>query len=326
MLSGFACAIPAVMATRTIESRKDRLLTMLAIPLVSCSARLPVYLLVVATVFASTPPFLGFLSAGALVLLAMYGLSVVAALGAAAILRRTVLRAPVPTLILELPPYRRPLFRNLAVNVWLQVRSFLLEAGTVILALTVLLWALLSYPRSGETTREFEVLRLEARVSRQGPDLDARLAELDSSEAGRRLRESAGGRLGHAIEPALAPLGFDWRLGVGIVGAFAAREVFVSTLGIVFDIADADEGSAPLREALQKARWPDGRPLLTPLVGVCLMVFFVLACQCMSTLSVVARESGSWKWAVFLFAYMTVLAYVVTLAVRLVGRALGFAG
>jgi len=324
MLSGFACAVPAVMSTRTIESRKDRLLTMLVIPLTSCSARLPVYMLVVATVFDAGSVSFGPLSAGAFVLLAMYSLSVAAALGAAAVLRRTVLRAPPPTLILELPPYRRPLLRNVAVNVWLQVRAFLHEAGTVILACTVILWALLSYPRLESTTRAFAERRDEAARTLRGEALHERMAELATAEAGERLRESVAGRVGHAIEPALAPLGFDWRIGVGILGAFAAREVFVSTLGIVFDIAEADEASVPLRDALQRATWPDGRRLLTPLAGVALMVFFVLACQCMSTLAIVAREAGSWRWAAFMFAYMTVLAYVVTLAVYQGGRALGW--
>lgn len=323
MLSGFACAIPAVMATRTIESRTDRLITMLALPFTSCSARLPIYLLVVATVFRGDEPVLGFLSTGSLVLLSMYLLSVMAALAAAAVLRRTVLKAPRPTLILELPPYRRPLFRNLAVNVGQQVRSFLVEAGTVILSLTIILWVLLSYPRLDATTELFAARGAEARETLHGDALDARLAEIDSAEAGQRLRESVAGRLGHVMEPALEPLGFDWRIGVGILGAFAAREVFVSTLGIVFDIADADESNESLREALKHATWPDGRPLLTPLTGVCLMVFFVLACQCMSTLGVVARESRSWKWPAFLFAYMTGLAYTVTFLIHQAGRALG---
>ena len=324
MLSGFACAIPAVLATRTLENRKDRLVTMLALPFTSCSARLPIYVLVVATVFHGDALVLGVISTGALVLLAMYSLSVAATLAAAAVLRRTVLKGPAPALILELPPYRRPLLRNLIVNAAAQVRSFLVEAGTIILAMTVILWALLSYPRSAATTREFEALRAEARSSAQAEPLRERLSALRAAEAGRRLRESAGGRLGRALEPVLRPLGFDWRLGVGILGAFAAREVFVSTLGIVFNIEDADETNESLREALRRARWPDGRPLLTPLTGVCLMVFFVLACQCMSTLSVITRESGSWRWAAFLFGYMTVVAYVVTAVVQQAGRALGY--
>ena len=292
MLSGFSCAVPAVMATRTIESRTDRLLTMLVLPLMSCSARLPVYVLITATVFAPGTRF-GFLSAGAVLLFAMYMLSVVAALTAAAVLRRTVLKGPGAPLVLELPPYRLPAPRVLLFNVWQRVRAFLIGAGTVILALTIVLWALLSYPRASAET------------------------------AGEQLRHSFAGRLGHAIEPAIAPLGFDWRIGVGIIGAFAAREVFVSTLAIVFDIESANGDDEPLRDALRAATWPDGRRLMTPLAGVSLMVFFVLACQCMSTIAVVRRESGTWSWPLFMLAYMTVLAYGASLAVYQVGTRLG---
>lgn len=293
MLSGFSCAVPAVMATRTIESRTDRLLTMLVLPLMSCSARLPVYVLVTATVFAPGAR-VGIFSAGAVLLFTMYMLSVVAALTAAAVLRRTVLKGPGTTLMLELPPYRLPAGRVLIFNVWQRVRSFLVDAGTVILALTIVLWALLSYPKAPA-----------------------------GASPGHELRQSVAGRLGQAIEPAIAPLGFDWRIGVGIIGAFAAREVFVSTLAIVFDIESADETNEPLREALRTATWPDGRRLMTPLTGVSLMVFFVLACQCMSTIAVVRRESGAWRWPIFMFAYMTAVAYGASLVVYQVGSRLG---
>jgi ferrous iron transport protein B len=293
MLSGFSCAIPAVMATRTIESRTDRLLTMMVLPLMSCSARLPVYVLITATVFAPSTRF-GFLSVGAVVLFAMYLLSVVAALTAAAVLRRTVLKGAGAPLVLELPPYRLPAPRVMAFNVWQRVRAFLIGAGTVILALTIVLWALLSYPKAA------------------------------ADAAGDQLRQSFAGRLGHAIEPAIEPLGFDWRIGVGIIGAFAAREVFVSTLAIVFDIESDGAEEEPLRDALRSATWPDGRRLMTPLAGVSLMVFFVLACQCMSTIAVVRRESGTWRWPLFMLAYMTVLAYGASLAVYQVGSRLGW--
>lgn len=293
MLSGFSCAVPAVMATRTIENRTDRLLTMLVLPLMSCSARLPVYVLVTATVFAPGTRF-GILSAGAVLLFSMYMLSVVAAITAAAVLRRTVLKGPGAPLVLELPPYRLPAPRVLLFGVWQRVRAFLIGAGTVILALTIVLWALLSYPRVPE------------------------------ANAGDQLRQSFAGRLGHAIEPAIEPLGFDWRIGVGIIGAFTAREVFVSTLAIVFDIESGDDSDEPLREALRAATWPDGRRLMTPLAGVSLMVFFVLACQCMSTIAVVRRESGTWRWPLFMVAYMTVLAYGASLVVYQVGARLGW--
>jgi ferrous iron transport protein B len=296
MLSGFSCAIPAVMATRTLENRTDRLLTMMVLPLMSCSARLPVYVLIIATVFGSASTLGGVISAGALALLAMYLLSVVAALGAAAVLRRTVLRGPTPTLLLELPPYRWPVVSVLVRSTWRQVRSFLVDAGTLILALTIIMWALLSYPKPpGEVT------------------------------PGEQVRGSIAGRIGHAIEPALEPLGLDWRVGVGILGAFSAREVFVSTLGVVFDISEADETSQPLREALASATRRDGSRLMTPASGVALMVFFVLACQCMSTVAVVRRESGTWRWPLFMFGYQTVLAYVAALVVYQAARALGYA-
>ena len=324
MLSGFSCAIPAVMATRTLENRTDRLLTMMVLPLMSCSARLPVYLLVIGTVFSGYSPVFGVLSAGALVLLAMYALSVTTALAAAAVLRRTVFRGPRPTLMLELPPYRVPVIGVLLRNMWQQVRSFLVGAGTIILALSIVMWALLTYPRDAGVTERYEQRRTAIESTAAAADREAPLEALAGHERGEQLRNSVAGRVGRLIEPALEPLGFDWRIGVGILGAFAAREVFVSTMGMVFDITEADERNEPLREALRSARRPDGSPLMTPLAGVALMVFFVLACQCMSTLAVVRRETGSWRWPAFLFAYQTAVAYTVTLIVYQGGRLLGW--
>ncbi|MCC7179269.1 MAG: ferrous iron transport protein B, partial [Acidobacteria bacterium] len=324
MLSGFSCAVPAVMATRTLESRTDRLLTMLVLPLTSCSARLPVYVLVTATVFRPGAS-VGFLSAGAVALFSMYALSVVAALVAAAVLRRTVLKGPVPALVLELPPYRMPVVSVLLRGVWQRVKTFLVDAGTVILALTIVLWALLSYPKSDAVSAQADAERA-AVATESLPDeaRETRLAEIDSRESGAQLRHSVAGRIGHLMEPVIAPLGFDWRIGVGILGAFAAREVFVGTLGVVFDISDADETNEPLREVLRGATWPDGSTLMTPLAGISLMVFFVLACQCMSTVAVVKRESGGWRWPLFMVAYMTILAYTASLLVYQVGSRLGW--
>ena len=325
MLSGFACAIPGIMATRTIEGRRDRLITMLTLPMISCSARLPVFVLVTAVVFAGDARVFGLFSAGAIVLLAMYSLSVGATLGAAAVLRRTVLRGPRLPLVLELPPYRMPVWRDTLLVTWRRVRKFLIDAGTIILTMTIILWALLSYPRSTVITERYDALRATAAASLTDADVQsAELARLDGQEAGERLRYSAAGRVGQLIEPAIEPLGYDWRIGVGILGAFAAREVFVSTLGIVFGIAEADEESPSLRASLQNATWPDGTPLMTPLAGVSLMVFFVLACQCMSTIGVVRRESGTWRWPIFMFGYMSVLAYTASLVVYQAGTLLGW--
>ena len=327
MLSGFACAIPAVMATRTIESRRDRLITMLTLPMVSCSARLPIYVLVTAVIFVPGQRVLGVLSAGAAVLFSMYALSVIATLGAATVLRRTVLRGPRLPLVLELPPYRVPVWRNVFLTTWQRVRKFLVDAGTIILAMTIILWALLSYPKSIEIESRYDAARAAVAASTADPRVQAdEFSVLNGHEAGEQIRYSIAGRVGQAVEPMLEPLGFDWRIGVGILGAFAAREVFVSTLGIVFGIEEADEESATLRSSLQNAVRSDGSPLMTPLTGVSLMVFFVLACQCMSTIVVVRKESGTWSWPIFMFAYMSVLAYTSSLVVYQTGSVLGWGG
>jgi ferrous iron transport protein B len=288
MLSGYACAVPAIMATRTLERRRDRLLTMMVVPLMSCSARLPVYTLLIAALF----PREGWVPAGMMVF--MYVFSTVTALIAAGVLGKTLLRGPKVPLLMELPPYRLPRLATVARQMWLRAKMFVTEAGTVILACTVILWGLLSFPRvemPGAPPEEVAAVQME---------------------------QSYGGRLGHAIEPVIRPLGFDWKIGVGLVGAFAAREVFVSTMGVVYGIGDdTDEQSEPLRDRLRAAGY-------TPLTGLSLMLFFALSAQCMSTLAVVKRESGGWAWPSFLFAYMTVLAYVVSFAVYQGGKALGF--
>jgi ferrous iron transport protein B len=324
MLSGFSCAVPAIMATRTIENRTDRMLTMMVLPLMSCSARLPIYVLVIATVFPPGATVLGTITAGAAALFAMYALSVMAALGAAAVLRRTVLRGPRPTLVLELPPYRWPLASVLLRSTGRQVRSFIVDAGTTILALTIVMWAALSYPKSSTTSATFAAQRSTIERSHlPGAERAAALESVDAHEQGAQVRSSVAGRLGRLLEPALEPLGLDWRVGVGILGAFTAREVFVSTLGIVFDISGADEGNQPLRDNLRAATRGDGTPLFTAASGLALMVFFVLACQCMSTLAIIRRESGSWKWPAFVFGYQTALAYVCALIVYQGGRWVG---
>lgn len=324
LLSGFACAVPAVIATRTIEKRRDRLLTMLALPLMSCSARLPVYTLVVAVVFPAEASYFG-LSVGAIVLFAMYSLSVLTTLGAAAVMRRTVLKGPRPTMILELPPYRLPVLTNLLRATWDRTWQFLANAGTVIVAITIVLWALLHLPGNPEAVARHDAEVAEAEGELAGEALEARRAELSGELQEGQMETSIAGTIGRGMEPLIRPLGFDWKIGVGLLASFAAREVLVSTLGIVYGVGDeADEGSEPLRERLRSARNPDGSLVFTPLVGISLMVFFVLAAQCMSTLAIIRRESGSWKWALFMLGYMNVLAYVGALVVYQGGRMLGF--
>ncbi len=299
MLSGFACAIPAIMATRTMERRRDRLKTMMVVPLMTCSARLPVYTLIIGALFP-TQIWLG-LSAGSVLMVAMYLFGTVVALVAAAVLSRTLLTGPSVPLVFELPPYRVPQPGPVLRGAWSKGVAFLREAGSVIFVATVALWALLSFPQiePGEGLSEQE----------------QHAAQLEASFAG---------DLGKALEPALEPLGFDWRIGVGLIGAFAAREVFVSTLGLVYGVGgEVDEESVSLRERVRAARRADGTRVFTPLVGLSLLVFFALACQCLSTLAVVKRETNGWRWPLFLFAYMTALAWVASFVVFQGGQALG---
>ena len=313
MLSGFACAVPAIMATRTMERQRDRLLTMLVVPLMTCSARLPVYTLIIGALFSPEESWLGIpVQSGLMV--ALYVFSVVVSLIAAWVLSRTMLRARSSALILELPPYRLPRLLDVLRMMWQRARAFLTEAGSVILACSVVLWFLLNFPREDHT--------LTARASAQSTPAAQQTAAVSAPAP---IQDSYGGRLGRAIEPLIAPLGFDWKIGVGIIGAFAAREVFVATLGIVYAVGeDADEQSEGLRDKLRQEKRADGGPRYTPLVGLSLLLFFALACQCISTLAVVKRETHSYRWPLFLFAYMTVLAWLTSFGVYQVGRALGF--
>jgi ferrous iron transport protein B len=324
LLSGFACAVPAIMATRTIENEKDRLVTILVTPLVSCSARLPVYALMIATVFATTPPVLGVFEAGAVVMVSMYALSLFAAIAMAAVFKRTLLKSPTPPLVLELPMYRLPKVSQLARAVGGRVVTFLREAGTVIMAITIVLWALLTFPidHDVEARRDADI-KAVVDSEAAGEARDAKVSAISNHAQQILVEHSAAGRLGHLMEPAIAPLGFDWKIGIGILASFAAREVFVSTLGIVYGLGEADEENESLRTAMQRDTRADGTPLYTPLTGLSLLVFFVLAMQCMSTIAVVKRETRSWKWPLFQVAYMTALAILGSLVVYQGGRLLG---
>ncbi len=319
MLSGFACAVPAIMATRTMERHRDRLLTMLVVPLMTCSARLPVYTLIIAALFPAGH-MMGVLPIQGTLMIAMYMVSVLTALGAAWVLSKTMLPAPPAALVLELPPYRMPRLADITRMMWSRTRYFLTEAGTVILACTVVLWMLLSFPRDLELSRDYE-----AAIAAAGSNEDA-IAALEAEQRGEELRGSYAGQLGKVIEPVIEPLGFDWKIGIGLIGAFAAREVFVATMGVVYSAGeDVDEESTTLRERMRAEVRADGAPVYTPLVGLSLMVFFALACQCMSTVAVVKRETGGYRWPAFLLAYMTALAWLASFVVYQGGRLLGFA-
>jgi len=288
LLSSLACAIPGIMSARTIESPKDRLVTILVAPMMSCSARLPVYTVMIAVLIPNTNSFQ---KAGIMLMLYMLGFFGVGLM--AWVFKKTLLKRQKPIFIMELPPYRFPSVKAIMIQMWDRSGLFLKRAGTVILAMSIILWALMTYPKHDHLT----------------PDL--------------ALKQSYAGQIGTMLEPLIKPLGFDWRIGIGLVGSFAAREVFVSTMSIVFNIEDDGETQV-LREAFGQAAWPDGRPLFTPLVCVSLLVFFVFALQCLSTVAVVWRETGGSGWAFFQLGYLTALAYVASLLVYQSGRLLGF--
>jgi ferrous iron transport protein B len=248
-----------------------------------------------------------------LLMVGMYLFATVLTLVAAGVLGRTVVKGRRVPLILELPPYRLPSLRGTLKMMWERATVFLKEAGTVILACTVALWVLLSFPRAPELAPlPPAVAGASARIT-TGP-----------AQAESPIAQSYGGKLGRAIEPALEPLGFDWKIGVGLIGAFAAREVFVATLGLVYGIDASGDDATPLRDRLRAETRADGKPAYTPLMGLSLLIFFAISCQCMSTLAAVKRETKSYKWPAFMFAYMTTLAYLLSFTVFQVGRLLGF--
>ena len=327
MLSSFACAIPGIMATRTIETNKDRLVTILVAPLMSCSARLPVYTVLIAACIPNLT-VLGFLKLPGLTMLSMYLLGIIVALLMAWLFKKTLLRGPTPMLIMELPPYKRPVAHVVLRHMWDRSKLFLRRAGTVILGINVLLWFLATYPKSARMEQEFAGKRAAAQMLPQATQIE-QLAALDQEQAGGQLRHSFAGRLGRFIEPAIAPLGFDWKMGVGIVASFAAREVFVSTMSLVYDVGGyqkSDAAAKSLAQTLRAQRHPDGSPVYTTLLALTLMVFYVFALQCVSTVAVVRRETNSWKWPLFQWLYMGALAWVLAFLTCHVGRLIIAAG
>jgi len=284
LLSSYACAVPGIMAARTVPSPRQRLVTILVAPLMTCSARLPVYALLIAA-FVPATPVLGPIGLQGLTLLGLYLLGAGSALVAAGVLNRTVLRGEAMPFYMELPPYRVPPVRLVVSQVWGAASAFLRRAGTIILTASVVLWTLLTFPQADPP-----------------PDTPP------EATAAYRLKHSAAGTLGHAIEPLIAPLGFDWKIGVGLIASMAAREVIVSTLAQIYAAEQDDDVS--LREAIRTDRRPDtGELVFTPPTVASLLVFFVFALQCMSTLATIRRETNSWRWPAFAFGYLLVLAY-----------------
>ncbi|NNE90008.1 MAG: ferrous iron transporter B, partial [Verrucomicrobiales bacterium] len=292
ILSSYACAVPAIMGTRTIENPKDRLITILIAPFASCSARLPVYLIMIAVMIPDVSPLWK-----TTFMLGLYLIGTIAIFIFAWIFNRIFRHGKRTPMIMELPGYKLPSWKTVVQHMWTRSRIFLRRAGTIILGISILLWAAETYPKM--------------------PD----------AEPAEQQAQSFAGRMGKAIEPVIEPLGYDWRIGIGVVASFAAREVFVSAMRITFNVEEQDDEDVTFektRDTLANATRDDGSPLFTPLVCLSLMMFYIFALQCASTVAIVKRETNSWRWPIFQFAYMTAVAYLAALIVYQGGKLLGF--
>ena len=288
IMSGYACAIPGIISTRTIDSWKERLITILILPLVSCAARLPVYVLMIGAFIPDIYVF-NFIGLQGLMMVVMYFLGTVTAFILAKVFSKFLSERSNPTFIMELPPYRRPITKSVFKQVINRGKLFLIDAGKIIMAISIVLWVLVSFPKNdiGET----------------------------------EISQSYAGRIGHFIEPVIQPLGFDWKIGIGLLTSFAAREVVVSTLATIYNVEDDGESMVNLKDAMKNDVDPrTGKNVYNPVVAVSLMVFYVFAAQCMATFAVVKTETNTWKWPLFMIAYMTFLAYVMSLLVYQVGK------
>lgn len=327
LLSSFACAVPGVMATRTIADRKERLTTMLVAPLMSCSARLPVYTVMIAA-FIPAVRYYGIVDLRAITLLIFYSLGLIVALPIAWLLRKYFQAGVAPLFLIELPSYKWPNLRTVLRRVWEQSYEFIAQAGTIILSVTVIVWALGAFPKSDAISADFARQRQTIEQSKQTPEAQATAIRiLEADERGAQMQQSYLGRMGHAVEPVFQPLGWDWRISMAAIASFPAREVVIGVLGTIFNSTNTDDAeSMQLRGSLQNARRADGKPLFNIAVALSLMVFFALCAQCISTLAVIKRESGHWGWAAFTFTYMTVLAWIAAAATYQIAALLGGAG
>lgn len=302
LISGWACAIPAIMATRTIENWKDRLITIFVTPLMSCSARLPVYAILVALIVPGDTLF-GFFNFQGLALMGLYLLGFLAAIASAWVMKQIISTSDKSFLIMELPTYRMPRWPNVGLTIVEKTKTFVLEAGKVILAISIILWVLASYG----PVAQMEMA--EATIQRGIDQGDILEAERETQVAAYKLEHSYAGMIGKAIEPAIKPLGYDWKIGIALITSFAAREVFVGTISTIYSVGNTED-QITIKKRLQAEVNPEtGGPRFTKATGLSLLVFYTFAMQCMSTLAVVKRETKGWKWPLLQLAYMTGLAY-----------------
>ena len=328
LMSSFACAIPGIMATRTIENRRDRMVTILVAPLMSCSARAPVYALMIAAFFPSVAWAGGWITLHGVMMFVMTFFGAAVAIPVAWLLKKTLFKGETPPFVMELPSYKWPSPRIVAHRVYDRARAFVLRAGSLIFATSILVWATSYFPgdHTVEQQTSVQIELVESKLA-DDPSLQSERDELVARRnalSEQLLETSFLGRFGKGIEPAVRPLGWDWRIGVGVLASFPAREVIVATLGTIYSLGgDVDESDSGLQQALQDSKWPDGRPVYSIPVALSIMVFFALCAQCASTLMVIRRETNSWGWPLFTFVYMTTLAYLAALIVYQVGTAIG---
>ena len=310
MLLGFGCNLPAIMATRTIEDRKDRIVTILVNPFMSCGARLPVYTLFIGAFFPK--------KIAGNVLFSLYLLGIVVAIIMAKIFRRFLFKGPAAPFVMELPPYRVPTIKGLLIHMWERGAVYLKKAGTIIFAGCVLVWFLSNFPWNPQYSKDYDTLIEQAQGNEE------LITQLNNQQTFEKLEKSYAGKLGRAIAPVFRPLGFDdWKVTVGLVGGFIAKEIVVGTLGTLHSVGEADEESESLRQALQNEIRPDGSKMYNPLVAYALMVFVLLYIPCVATIAVIKRETNSWRWPIFAAFYSTLIAWIVSFVIYQGGRFLG---
>ncbi len=309
MIGGIACAVPSIMSARNIESWKDRIITIMVTPLVSCAARLPVYTLLISLVVPDEKIF-GFISLQGLTLMAMYVISILAAILVALVMKFIIKAKEKSYFIMELPVYRMPRWKNVIYTMYEKSKTFVFEAGKVIIAISIVLWVLATYGPA----KKFEVIEQKyAKIEANSTD-SLQLASLERDKSAEKLENSYAGILGQAIEPAIKPLGFDWKIGIALITSFAAREAFVGTMSTIYSVDSGDEDSSTIRNKMRDAKNPEtGLPVFTFATSLSLMFFYAFAMQCMSTVAVVYRETKSWKWPMIQLVYMTAMAYVASL-------------
>jgi ferrous iron transport protein B len=303
LISGMACAVPAIMATRTIQNRKERIITILITPLMSCSARLPVYTILIGLVIPHTQ-YLGFINLQGLVLMGLYLLGFVMALLVSKVMNLFIKTKERSFFLMELPVYRAPRWKNVGITMIEKAKIFVRDAGKIIVIISVVLWALASYgppAQMRQIKEKFEALDLTNPQQK---------AELDKQAATEKLEHSFAGIMGKAFEPVIKPLGFNWQIGIALITSFAAREAFVGTMATLYSVGDDEAGKATLHDKMRHAKNANGTPVYTLATGLALLIFYVFAMQCMSTLAVVKRETGSWKYPIIQFVYMFFIAYL----------------